>query len=282
MLCGIASPPFAVSSAFLRGFLPAPIKPPAERDETMEKAKYAEIKKRKKLKYVSASQYIDAVEETSAEDGKSPFKALGHSHVGINRMTGTAEEGMLYAANEMRMDSSPSGNVEPCKRNGYLDIYIASSYDSARVTKLMKWAFEGGFGAGASRGMGNITADGEAAEVHPSKRLIGGSEAADDTARYMALSPFALPAGDGTIKDLRADIFTRSGKVWNAMSQVPWKKSVVMYDEGATFSVAVPECGEAVYRGDNDRGIETAGMIIGDVHQDKRVCQCALAPIIPI
>lgn len=174
----LAAPPFAVSSAFLRGFIPAPIRPPTERDETMEKAKYAEIKKLKKLKYTPAAQYIDGAQSTAAEDGKMPFKALGHSHVGINRMTGAAEEGMLYAMNEMRLDSSPSGNVEPCKRNGYLDIYIASSYDSARVTELMKRAFEGGFGAGASRGMGNITVEGEAVEVHPSKRLINGSEAA--------------------------------------------------------------------------------------------------------
>lgn len=86
----------------------------------------------------------------------------------------------------------------------------------------------------------------------------------------MALSPFALHAGDSIIKDLRADVFTRCGKVWNVMSQVPWKKSVVMYDEGATFSF------------DNKHGIETAGMIVGNVHQDSRVCQCALAPIIPI
>ena len=139
------------------------------------------------------------------------------------------------------------------------DIYAYSDFDEKRITELFTWGFENGYGADASIGMGNVKVLGNTEKIETKK----------DSSTYMALSPFVLSSKD-VVKDLRADIFVRSGKVGGGFStfMTPWKKTVVMYEEGAVFT--------------SSKKIEYVGEIIGNIHQDPRIKQCGLAPVIPI
>ena len=85
----------------------------------------------------------------------------------------------------------------------------------------------------------------------------------------MALAPFIVPDMN-KIEKLRADIFVRSGKIGGAFvsSLAPWKKSVVLYDEGAVF--------------ESTERIEYIGTLLSNMHADKRIVQSAFAPVIPI
>ena len=132
-------------------------------------------------------------------------------------------------------------------------------YDAKKVTQLCAWAFENGFGADSSVGKGQIEIAGEALEIVP--KMSGN--------KYMALSPFVVP-DMSKIKNLRADIFVRSGKIGGAFvsSLAPWKKTVVLYDEGAVF--------------ESDKKIEWIGQLLENVHSDPRIVQSAFAPVIPI
>jgi CRISPR-associated protein Csm4 len=48
----------------------------------------------------------------------------------------------------------------------------------------------------------------------------------------------------------------------------PYKKTVLLYDEGAVFTSETP--------------LEYAGTLLTGVHSDPRICQAAFAPVIAI
>ena len=85
----------------------------------------------------------------------------------------------------------------------------------------------------------------------------------------MALAPFAV-SDINRIRNLRADIFVRSGKIGGSFvsSLSPYKKTVVLYEEGAVF--------------ESDKPIESIGELLTNVHADSRIVQSAFAPVIPI
>jgi len=139
------------------------------------------------------------------------------------------------------------------------DVYALSSDSPDRLKKMFEWAFEGGYGADASTGKGRIVMDGEAAPVTlPPDRGV-----------YMALGPFVKNPAQPPLEDLRADVFLRSGKIGGAFAGElsPYKKPVMLYDEGAVFRAAGP--------------LEYVGRLLTGVHQDERICQAGFAPVIP-
>jgi CRISPR-associated protein Csm4 len=85
----------------------------------------------------------------------------------------------------------------------------------------------------------------------------------------MALGPFAEFRGSG-ISNIRADIFVRTGKIGGAFagSLSPYKKPVVLYDEGAVFT--------------SEKPLAYAGTLLTEMHEDKRICQSGFAPVIPV
>lgn len=255
--CKTSQPPLICSSAFPHGFICKKMHEPEQRVEELSPDKYAELKKLKKIKFEKASLYLDAKDD-SANDEKiisaGAFKAETHTHNSISRTDGTVAKGSLYSLEEFWPKKNEG---DTCAK---FDLYVLSSYDKDKVLQLAQWAFENGYGADSSTGKGVISVHG-IQEVQTKSKCT--------SKKYMALAPFTVPGMSG-ISELRADIFIRSGKIGGAfVSELsPWKKTVVLYDEGAVFK--------------SNSEIEFIGQLLTNVHSDSRICQSAFAPVIPI
>ena len=246
------SPHLIVSSAFPSDFICKPYPVPNERTKELNLEEYARIKQTKKVKYVKASNYLESADSDTddckdTEKEKHSFVSEIRMHNSIDRYSNTVMEGNLFTETEL------------WPKTQYFDIYVLSSFTAERVYQLCTWAFENGYGADASVGKGRIKIMGKPEEVRIKNK---GSV-------YLALGPFVLDDSD-RITDLRADVFLRTGKLGggNLISENPHKKSVLLYDEGAVFT--------------SSESISYIGHLLKDVHSDKRICQAAFAPVIPI
>lgn len=247
-------PNLIVSSAFPAGFVCKPYPVPRERTGTLSTQQYAHIKQQKKQKYEPAGTYLvgDFSYKTAAENSdKPPFKTDIRMHNAIDRYSNTVIDGNLYTV------------TEHWAQNSLFDVYVLTDFSSERVAELFTWAFEHGYGADASVGKGQIELAGKPEPVHCKKT---GTE-------YMALAPFILQHGtNGTaaVTSVRADLFLRTGKIGGgfAASLSPYKKPVLLYDEGAVLTVKEP--------------ISSIGTLLQNMHTDSRICQAAFAPVIPI
>jgi CRISPR-associated protein Csm4 len=254
-----ADPPaLVVSSAFPAGMLRRPLPEPKKREKLDGNSiinRYSQIKKDKKSIYVSASEYFTGMETIPAISG-NPLTSVQVMHNKIDRETNEVLDGGLYSTEEQWPGIMEGSKFKPVD----WDLYVLSSFEKTRVAQLVAWAFENGYGADASTGKGKIIIKGEPVPVTPQK--------AGNT--YMALGPFVDSPGSG-ILNLRADIFVRSGKAGGAFaaSLSPYKKPVVLYQEGAVFS--------------GGKSFEYAGMLLTEMHgEDPRICQSGFAPVIPI
>ncbi|MBP5452389.1 MAG: CRISPR-associated protein Csm4 [Treponema sp.] len=245
--CKSEEPSFIVSSAFPHNMLCRPMPPVPKREKNMTPDKYAQIKRSKKNIYVNSSLYINGNTKENDEGETKVFEIVDITHNTINRFSNTVNDGGLYAVSEQ------------WSKRDLFDIYVISSYESSRVRQLCEWAFENGFGADASTGKGNISIIGNPEIVVPK----------NNTDTYMALAPFVLPQ-DSYISDLRADTFVRTGKLGGAFvsSMHPWKKTVILYNEGAVLK--------------SEKPLQFIGNLLENVHSDSRICQSGFAPVIPI
>lgn len=247
-------PSFIVSSAFPKGTICKPYPAHIARKENLSADDYAKIKKSKKQKFVpSADYFADSASEAAEAGAPSAFEKVSAMHNSINRFSGTVEDGNLFAKEELWTE------------NPDFDLYVLSSYPEERVKQLLGWAFENGFGADSSTGKGKI-----------SVQKVEKARVKNHSGKYVALAPFVLndgkfggknPVKEGT---LNADIFVRTGKIGGAFSSFmsPFKKTVLMFDEGAVF--------------ESDEDLEFVGKLLTDVHADKRICQAGFAPVVPV
>jgi CRISPR-associated protein Csm4 len=266
--------PLAFSDAFPSGYLPRPVLRPSFRGtdisrhgsnaggKTSSMESVPDYKRDKSVKYLSGNIMQSPV---------SPVKIcqlLGTNHVyegevlqarprihnSIDRLSGTVVHGGgLYS----REESFHRNAADPV-----LDLYVSSQLDSEQTERFLNLAFGDGYGADRSTGYGTITVG----EIVPVDPFPAGN-------RYMALGPFILSTAS-LVKDLRADIFTRFGRlgdVW-AHHPNPFKRPVVMYDTGATFSYENKDTAEP----------EVVGSIVASVHTDDRVRHLAAVPVVPI
>ena len=250
------APHLIVSSAFPAGYLCKPYPAPRKRTKMLSLTQYADIKKQKKQRYAVAADYLSGSSgaDTAGNAGtnntqvKQPYiKSDTRMHNSIDRYSNTVMEGNLYTVTDL-WASQP-----------LFDIYILSSLSPERVTELLTWAFENGYGADASVGKGKISLNGSLEAVQPRA----------NSRQYMALAPFVMLETAG-ITELRAELFLRTGKIGGAFasSLSPYKKTVLLYDEGAVFTA--------------DEPIEYIGTLLQNMHTDERICQAAFAPVIPI
>jgi len=256
-------PALVVSSAFPEGLLCRDLPLPPERKESMDTEEYTKIKKEKKIKYMPASKYFEGAEapHEKMNDVLDKDKVIPVMHKTpvmrntIDRSDNTVLGGGLYS-NEEKWSGILKNDIYTSVD---WDIYILSSFAPDRVEKLVEWAFENGYGADASTGKGKIEILSSPIQVKPKKGVK----------EYMALGPFV---GTEKIKNIRADIFVRSGKLGGsfASSLLPHKKPVVLYDEGAVF-----EC---------DTEINYAGTLLEKMHVPGKynICQSGFAPVIPL
>ena len=246
--CKSKEPSLIVSSAFPHGTLCRPIPHVQKREKSMTAEMYAQIKKSKKSIYARAADFFAGGKDSGEEiQLNNPFGLHSVTHNSINRFTNEVLEGSLYSVSEI------------WSKTDLFDIYVLTSYKASRIKQLCEWAFENGYGADSSIGKGVITVLGEPEIVNPKNK----------TNTYMALGPFVL-SENCSIQDLRADTFVRNGKIGGVFvsSLSPWKKPVVLFNEGAVFT--------------SREAIKFAGKLITDVHSDSRICQAGFAPVIPI
>lgn len=243
--CKSETPSLITSSAFPTGFICKRIPEIKERNPNgLSIDEYAKIKQEKKKKFSPASEFLTTNEGSNKNGGKA-FEENITMHNSISRISGTVEDGSLFSTKELW-----------AKTNDF-DLYVLSTYESERVLQLSRWAFENGFGADSTIGKGVVKVNGieEVSSKH-------------NTKTYMALAPFVCDLNK--VQNLRADIFIRSGKIGGAFasSLSPWKKTIVMYDEGAIFDCCEP--------------IQFIGSVITNVHSDARIVHSGFAPVIPI
>jgi CRISPR-associated protein Csm4 len=139
------------------------------------------------------------------------------------------------------------------------DLYVLSSFQKDRVKQLLEWAFENGYGADSSTGKGKLSVEG-----------IIPVEVKQKTTKYVALAPFVTDFSNMKEGSLNSDTFIRTGKIGGtfATSMSPYKKTIVMFDEGAVFETEKP--------------IQFIGNLVTKVHSDERICHSGFAPVIPL
>ena len=239
-----SEPELIVSSAFPKGTICKPFPKHEMRKLQMSKKEYAQIKKKKKEKFVSAEKYLMNVEEETTHFRTETVQTM---HNSLNRFSGTVEEGNLFTIEEFWSELQD------------YDLYVLSNYSFERIKQLLDWAFENGFGADSSTGKGQI----EIGEIVPvnTKRT---------SQKYVALAPFVTDFSGIKEDSLRANTFIRSGKIGGAYSSFmsPYKKTVILFDEGAVF--------------ESEKPIQFIGNLIEKVHADDKICQSGFAPIIPL
>lgn len=253
------TPLIIVSSAFPSGYICKPIPLPLLHNDDLTADKYAEIKKNKRVKYLSADTLLSGISETAKHTGTASFSAVNATHNTIDRVTGTVVDQSLFTVREYwpSYEKGAGGRYTP----SCFDIYAESSLNKERIRELFEWAFENGYGADSSTGKGRIKVIGDPEKVSPKQK----------SGTYMALGPFILSEADGDCRDLRSDVFTRAGKLGGSFADstsAPYKKTVVLYDEGAVFS--------------SDKERAYIGRLITNVHSDERICQSGFAPVIPV
>lgn len=253
-------PTLVLSSAFPAGCLPMP-QLCKDLSRPSDVNSYSTIKKSKRLRHVPASCFSSGKAMTRASLAEAASSLLYSEHVEqalhntVDRLRGgTLDEVGLFQTRETWL--SRRDPHDDTLKPALLDIYILSVMDIERVSIILGWAFEAGFGAKSSSGAGSVELLGIEESSLPSKGN-----------RAMALAPF-VPENPVEVEDLRADIFVRHGMLGQELGAYmnPFKKPILFFDEGATF---IPS---------QERSF--IGTMVRNVHKDPRICQHGYAPVV--
>jgi CRISPR-associated protein Csm4 len=178
------SPPFLLSSAFPAGFLPKPLLPPVQ-DERLEDSRFRKLSKR--LRYLSFPAFQGVIEHgerafldlVEREDGttRAQLEIVTRTRVGINRQTGTAQEGILFTETVTQPQGRWTVYMRPL-HGAYSPDWLAAS---------LRAIGEQGYGGRASVGLGRFSVAGPQEVVLPEAK---GANA------YTTLAP-CLPHAEG-------------------------------------------------------------------------------------
>ena len=187
-----ATPSLIVSSAFPKGTICKPFPKHEDRKPRLSTEEYSQIKKIKKEKFVSSAKYFSDFSEN--ETKSFIFERVQTMHNSINRFSNTVEEGNLFAVEEFWASGQD------------FDLYVLSSYSKERLSQLLDWAFENGYGADSSTGKGEISVE----NIIPVQPKISSN-------KYVALAPFVADFSEIKENSLRANTFIRTGKIGGAI-----------------------------------------------------------------
>ena len=248
-------PPLVLSNGFPAGFLPRPLLKPAGYKKDLSVKEYETFKKYKKIKFLPEEWFFENgfrfSEETllikmmSGQLETVDIKKTERLHNSINRISGTVIENQSpFAVEEIWYE-----------QNEILDVYALSEMNKEDVHDLFKDGLENGYGADKSTGKGWLVVD----TVEEENRMPGNGT------RAMALGAFV--PGSEKPEDLRADIFTKFGKLggYYVHENNPFKKPLIMYAAGATMKRF-----EHSY----------CGSLIHHIHKKPEIVHHAFAPLV--
>ncbi len=266
------TPPLILSDGFIEGFLPKPkLIHNLQFSEDFET--YQKIKVFNKIQFIPSSLMINengfSMTENDLFDhwlinSKSfiahlpqPQNLIRNT---INRYTNTTEEdGGLYSITHYYpvVEKKSINDKNSSKLFNIYDLYVyTSEYSDKEIKDLIDFALMNGYGADKSVGKGVL----KIKSIEPLKLPNEGN-------RYMSLSSF-VPNGVKELKDLKADIFTKFGKLGGHFASTinPFKKPIIMFKTGACFTA---------------KKLNYVGSILRNVHNDSRIVHYAFAPVIP-
>lgn len=244
--------PLALSNGFPEGLFPAPVVKP-KMIEDIDLSLYHDQKKAKKIPYIPAEWILSGSwTEGMIRQEERGFLSHERSHNTIHRITGTTGEDSLYSLTELW--AFEKGKDERHRAFAF-DVYVASTYPAERVSQLLEWGLENGYGADRSTGKGHVELQGAEAVRFP-----------EQGNRAMALGPF-LPGDKIETLGMRYELFTRFGKLSGdyLLSDNPFKKPVVMFAAGTTLKATQTEA---------------VGTLLRGVHGDERIRHGAVTPVI--
>ena len=242
------TPELIISDAFFKNSLPVPMLTPFI-SEKLTKEQMKELKSKKKLKYISKDIFLTGNKISINSLKPIDFKIIKTERLKntINRLTNTTREnGGLYEVEEIWFKD----------KDNVFEIYVISYLDKKEIFKYFNYGFSIGFGKDASTGKGIINV----IDVKEINFPQSGK-------RAMALANF-VPSEQDNIRDLYAEVFTKYGKLGGefAINSNPFKKPIVMFKTGATFSLEEKKF--------------FVGTLLSDIHKNPDIKHYAFAPII--
>ncbi len=250
-----SSPPLILSDPFPSGYLPVPKLKPVTK-EKMSKEEYGKIKKIKKIEFIKAKYFFDKVPinysilEESIENQKN-LKTQARLHNVVDRLTNTVKENSLYEKVELWY-----------RKKSIFDVYILSSISKDEIVRIFLNAFLIGYGADTSLGKGHLQF------VSIDEGVIFPSFPENEIVRGMALASF-IPSPRDKFDQILYSLKTKYGKLGGefAIKGNPFKKPLLMYQSGATFS--------------SSGRVSFVGTLVSNVHSSYSfVKHYALAPVI--
>ncbi len=206
-------PPFLVSSAFPTGYLPRPLLPPVQVQDTLKR------KKLKGLRYLSFETFARVIQEGEkalleapelSQDKAPRITVATQTRVGIARSTSTAQEGILF-----------TDRVYWLGRQEWT-VYVQVRKETDYLEEALRQIGTFGYGGKASVGMGRFEVVGVEEMELPE---------AENPTYYVTLAP-TLPEGEGFFA-----LETYWGRLGGhyAQAETPFKRPYLRAREGSLF-----------------------------------------------
>ncbi len=205
-------PPFLLSSAFPTGYLPRPLLPQVRVDDT------AKRKALKRIRYLSFATFGRVIREGEGAlleapelkgEGAPRLTLATQTHVGINRGTGTAQEGILFTDRVYWLEQTWT-------------VYAQLRHSADYLEEALREIGSLGYGGKASVGLGRF-------------EVVGVEEVdlpeAENPTHYLTLAP-TLPKGEGFWA-----LETYWGRLGGhyAQAETPFKRPYLRAVEGSVF-----------------------------------------------
>lgn len=234
------NPPFLISEAIPEGFLPLAVYPPSDSQDKSQESRH-KAKRNKKYKWIKIDSFASVqkaprlIHEIDFESVIPNFKTITETHVQINRISGTADDGTLHT--ERYIDyRAPLA----C----YIKVNDDDFWRNFQIDELLKYLSTIGLGGNRNVGRGNCTI--LLADLTEKEYEIFSFKSSS----FMTLSKCA--GNDLLEGSIAYKIVGHAGIVGRASTSLFNKKPVLFFDVGSTFTSGI-------------------GEMINDIHPDKNI-----------
>ena len=262
------TPPFVMSDAFPKGYIPRPQMPLHMLGITPEDDN---IKAKKKTPYIPIKNLAQPVTDWLQEDIDAPsIEKHTRTHNSINRQTfstgSTDDDGKFAPYNKKVVSLQGQWHI-------YIAIPDASPIPIDTIQKILEIIGQMGYGGGKTTGLGKFTVVGNIIEYTPSTHANSNA--------YITLAPHVTQSGYNTERCYYKP-FTRFGKMGDvgALSGNPFKSPVLMINSGAIITPKAFDK-DTLYIGRGIGGVDTDGQGILSATIPQTIQQ-GYTPVIPV